>query len=407
MNFTEVMNFTDLCASSILFFAAGLEADTPIDAFLVLLAEKTGVAVGSQEILAGFPPKPLDLRSAAATSVGALGIQAGDSLTVRQIAGGEKPDIKSAPALTTTAAATDIIHQHDDDVAENFESYENPSSFSMPGMSEDEQLARAIAASLREPSPSPAHVASTSKNTATTTSRSRPTTTTNTLASLAASAPPPKGSPAFESLPDGTAVVRRIVADDNSCLFSAVGYVAQGGRSAASSLRSIVAEVVLSDPFEWNEVVLGKDPVEYATWIKDPRRWGGAIELSILSAHLKKEIAAFDIQTQRVDVYGQGKGYAERVLLLYDGLHYDALAVAAAVGAPEGKDVTSVSTVGVRTDVVMAGAQRLVATAHAQRQFTDTSNFTLRCGMCKIGLKGEKEAVAHATATGHANFTEY
>jgi ubiquitin thioesterase OTU1 len=45
--------------------------------------------------------------------------------------------------------------------------------------------------------------------------------------------------------------------------------------------------------------------------------------------------------------------------------------------------------------------------AHAARAFTDTASFTLRCGACQLGLKGEKEAVEHAKATGHSNFTEY
>lgn len=39
-----------------------------------------------------------------------------------------------------------------------------------------------------------------------------------------------------------------------------------------------------------------------------------------------KEIAAYDIQTRRVDVYGEDQGYTERAFVLYDGLHYDALA---------------------------------------------------------------------------------
>ncbi len=164
---------------------------------------------------------------------------------------------------------------------------------------------------------------------------------------------------------------------------------------------------MLSDPIEWNEVVLGKDPAAYAAWITDRRRWGGAIELSILSRRLGVEIAAFDVQTKRVDVYGQGEGYSKRVLTIYNGLHYDALAVAAAPGAPESRDVVAVPSAGARTEEVMAGAARLVARAHAARQFTDTANFTLRCGTCKVGLQGEKEAVEHATATGHTNFTEY
>lgn len=52
---------------------------------------------------------------------------------------------------------------------------------------------------------------------------------------------------------------------------------------------------------------------------QDPSKWGGAIELSILSRHLGNEIAAFDIQTQRVDIYGQDAGYGERVMVIYDG----------------------------------------------------------------------------------------
>lgn len=41
-----------------------------------------------------------------------------------------------------------------------------------------------------------------------------------------------------------------------------------------------------------------------------------------------REIAAYDIQTQRCDVYGSEEGYSERAMVLYDGLHYDALALA-------------------------------------------------------------------------------
>jgi len=79
----------------------------------------------------------------------------------------------------------------------------------------------------------------------------------------------------------------------------------------------------------------------------------GAIELSILSEYYGCEIAAYDIQTTRCDLYGQvsdlsspyvlvpnlliylsvlhpltqEKNYSERAILIYDGLHYDALAV--------------------------------------------------------------------------------
>jgi ubiquitin thioesterase OTU1 len=38
--------------------------------------------------------------------------------------------------------------------------------------------------------------------------------------------------------------------------------------------------------------------------------------------------------------YGEQEGYPEYVMLIYDGLHYDALAVSAFEGAPEDMDVT-------------------------------------------------------------------
>lgn len=36
--------------------------------------------------------------------------------------------------------------------------------------------------------------------------------------------------------------------------------------------------------------------------------WGGGIELSILSRHYHREIAAFDIRSNRVDVFGEDQG---------------------------------------------------------------------------------------------------
>ena len=56
--------------------------------------------------------------------------------------------------------------------------------------------------------------------------------------------------------------------------------------------------------------------------------------------HYRCEIAAFDIQTKRCDVYGQEDQYGSRCLLMYDGLHYDALVVAAFPDAPEETDCT-------------------------------------------------------------------
>lgn len=99
-------------------------------------------------------------------------------------------------------------------------------------------------------------------------------------------------------------------------------------------------------------------------------RRGGGIELAILARHYGRAIAAHDIQTKRVDTYGEGDGYSERVMLLYDGLHYDALAVAAYDGAPEALDVTVLREGSADADAAARGAEALVAACHEARQFT-------------------------------------
>ena len=231
------------------------------------------------------------------------------------------------------------------------------------------------------------------------------------VATLASLAPPTTnaGAPTEAPVPGGAGAVvaRRVVAADNSCLFAAVAYVLAGGRAGAGQLRAAAARAVMEDPATWTEAVLGRPPAEYAAWISHPKHWGGAIELAILSRQLGAEIAAHDVATGRVDTYGHGEGRANRALLIYDGLHYDALAMAPRAGAPESSDTVSFSVADPRLPGVMEAASALVSANRAARQFTDTARFTLRCGVCGIGVVGEADAVKHAQESGHANFQEY
>lgn len=203
-------------------------------------------------------------------------------------------------------------------------------------------------------------------------------------------------------------VIRRVIPSDNSCLFNAVGYVMDHDKCRASELREVIAATVLSDPAKYSEAFLGKPNDEYCAWILDAEKWGGAIELSILADYYGREIAAYDIQTLRCDLYGQDKKYSERVLLIYDGLHYDALVISPSEGAPEEFDQTIFAVEKDRTIGPIEGLiMNLVKEQQSKRRFTDTSNFTLRCGVCQIGVIGQKEAVEHAQATGHVNFQEF
>ncbi|KAE8717194.1 Detected protein of confused Function [Hibiscus syriacus] len=104
-------------------------------------------------------------------------------------------------------------------------------------------------------------------------------------------------------------VVRRVIPSDNSCLFNVVGYVMDHDKTKAPELRQVMVATVSSDPTKYSKAFLGKPNAEYCAWILDSDKWG-----------------AYDIQTTRCDLYGQEKNYSERVMLIYDGLHYDALA---------------------------------------------------------------------------------
>ena len=91
-------------------YTTGIEADTSLTDFLALVAEKTGVNVSSLEILTGFPPKPLDIQNNSAATVGALGIQSGDNVTVRQLAGSDVAVAGDAAAAATGPAVVGSSH---------------------------------------------------------------------------------------------------------------------------------------------------------------------------------------------------------------------------------------------------------------------------------------------------------
>ncbi|CAL9018017.1 unnamed protein product, partial [Prunus brigantina] len=86
--------------------------------------------------------------------------------------------------------------------------------------------------------------------------------------------------------------------------------------------------------------------------------------------------------------------YSERALLIYDGLHYNALAMSPFEGAPEEFDQTIFAVKDSTIEPVDGLALNLVKEQQSKRRYTDTANFTLRCG----------EAVEHARAQGMSTF---
>ena len=133
-----------------------------------------------------------------------------------------------------------------------------------------------------------------------------------------------------------------------------------------------------SHPLTNNLLICSQPRTSYIATIQKPSTWGGAIELSIFSSHYKTEITSIDVESGRTDRFGEGSGYANRCFVLYSGIHYDAVSRAPmvdAVAVPEFHE----TLFGVEDGTALAGALELATKLRAQKKFTNTSTFDLRC----------------------------
>lgn len=212
-------------------------------------------------------------------------------------------------------------------------------------------------------------------------------------------------------------VMRKVIDADNSCLFNAIAYLQSSTASDARSTshyRRIVAESIRNDPSVYlsDMVDESRSPEEYAQWILEPSKWGGEIEMSILSSQLHVEIAAVDIETTMIYIYGEGRGYDQRLYLLYDGIHYDALVMAPSSAGDGGaspvvhaSNATSCSKVFASSDESVERDMKQYAVALKEsKKFISLSGCDLKCNICSVGLKGQSGALEHAKLTGHTNF---
>ena len=90
-------------------------------------------------------------------------------------------------------------------------------------------------------------------------------------------------------------------------------------------MREVVAQWIKDRPSDFTEAILGKPNEEYATWILQESSWGGAIECQILAEYFGIIISVVDIQTGFVTNFGEAIGSGQRMVLIYDGIHYDPL----------------------------------------------------------------------------------
>lgn len=147
--------------------------------------------------------------------------------------------------------------------------------------------------------------------------------------------------------------------------------------------------------------LLGCPSKEYQAKIVRDDVWGGAIELAILSAHYGIEIVAVDIQNCRLAKFGEDKKYPTRILLIYDGIHYDALYFE--LVGNEDQPITVFTSENLD---LLSMALEMASEAKQKGQYTDVKNFKLKCLVCNECFKGSQEADSHAKSSGHINFSE-
>lgn len=175
--------------------------------------------------------------------------------------------------------------------------------------------------------------------------------------------------------------------DDNCCLFSSLSLICLPGQAPSTtvpSLRKVVAKAIEADPSTWSEAVLGRSPSSYVQTILKPESWGGGVELNILAKHFGTEICSVDVQSGRVDRFGEGEGRDTQVFVVYSGIHYDALTFSFAKPAPSSEfpppnldfDTTRFPTAGGQADAIMSGALELATTLRKKHAYTDAANFT-------------------------------
>lgn len=201
--------------------------------------------------------------------------------------------------------------------------------------------------------------------------------------------------------------VLRVMPDDNSCLFRAVGAAVMGDMDTMVELRSIVAGAIQGNPTEYTAAILGKNPDEYCRWIQNEESWGGAIELKVLSEYFNIEICSIDVQTLHMFQFNEGA--PTRCIVVYSGIHYDVLALSPSAPPYTRSNAFAIDDTKIfdsADPVVLEKAKEMCRVLQGKHYYTDTAGFKLRCNTCGGTFTGEKGATKHATETGHYDFGE-
>jgi ubiquitin thioesterase OTU1 len=200
-------------------------------------------------------------------------------------------------------------------------------------------------------------------------------------------------------------MIQRVMPDDNSCLFRALGTAILGNAlDSAIELRSIVTSAIIAQPDVYSEAVLQKSPKAYCEWIMRENSWGGYIESKAIAEHFGIEVVTLDVSTGLPTVFNEGA--SRRCFIVYSGIHYDVLAYEPTSGYIEGGGETDQYQFDTMDKEALQAAEEVTKILKKQNYYTDTAKFGVKCNVCGWKGEGEKAATAHASQTGHMDFEE-
>ncbi|TLD17485.1 uncharacterized protein PgNI_00490 [Pyricularia grisea] len=198
-------------------------------------------------------------------------------------------------------------------------------------------------------------------------------------------------------------MVLRVMADDNSCLFTALSAaLVPQVRDPAPFLRNQIAEYILSHRDTYNRATLEKSPEDYVANLRGRDFWGGSIEMSVLSAIYDIQIVAVDVKT--LEVFPHGEDKTERCLVLYSGIHYDRIVLAPGPDYPHETDIVRFD---IGNDSALKRARVLAERLQRSGYYTDTNTIVIQCMVPGCNWLGDvKGANEHSNKTGHQSFEQ-
>jgi len=199
--------------------------------------------------------------------------------------------------------------------------------------------------------------------------------------------------------------IRRYVDADDSCLFSSIAYLFDRknfNESSSLIYRNMIVEYLCNNIFDDELLDLPKN--DYINEISNPSKWGGGIEIKIFTEILKIEIAIVDVQTNRIDLFGQDKNYSNRIFILYNGVHYDPLVINFDESAEPDSDLTVFKT---NEHDIFDLFKTYVKKFTEKGDFVDMGNLcSLECTECNQKFLNEEAATGHAKKLDHWSFKQ-